>query len=58
MKVYREWRISGYKEFLVDMYPKVKSGMEETLEPKKVKSHLLSIHRYNFKKDLSDHANL
>lgn len=32
-------------------------GMEETLEPNKVKSHLLSVHRYNFKKDLSDHAN-
>lgn len=32
-------------------------GMEETLNTEKVKSHLLSVHRYNFKKDLTDHAN-
>ena len=29
----------------------------EILDPKKVSSHLLSIHKYNFKKDLSRHVN-
>lgn len=32
-------------------------GMEETLDPAKVKSHLLSVRRYNFREDLSSHAN-
>ncbi len=32
-------------------------GVGEILDPKKVKSHLASVHRYNFRKDLSEHAN-
>ena len=32
-------------------------GLEDILDPDKVKSHLLAVHRYNLKKDLSDHAN-
>jgi uncharacterized protein (DUF608 family) len=32
-------------------------GLEEYLDPQKVKSHLLSIHRYNLRKDLTEHAN-
>ena len=32
-------------------------GLEDFIDPKKVKSHLLSIHRYNLRKDLSEHAN-
>lgn len=32
-------------------------GIGEILDPEKVKSHLLSVHKYNLKRDLSDHAN-
>lgn len=32
-------------------------GVGEILDPEKVKSHLLAVHRYNLKRDLSDHAN-
>lgn len=32
-------------------------GLEEAVEPAKVKSHLLAVHKYNLKKDLSEHAN-
>ncbi|MBW1696400.1 MAG: hypothetical protein JRK26_06350 [Deltaproteobacteria bacterium] len=32
-------------------------GVGEILDPEKVKSHLASVHRYNFRKDLSEHAN-
>ncbi len=32
-------------------------GLEDFIDPKKVKSHLLSVHRYNLRKDLSEHAN-
>jgi uncharacterized protein (DUF608 family) len=33
------------------------SGLGEVLDQGKVDSHLKSIHKYNFKKDLSEHAN-
>jgi len=32
-------------------------GVGEVLDREKVESHLLAVHRYNFKEDLSDHAN-
>jgi len=32
-------------------------GVGEILDPEKVKSHLLSVYKYNLKKDLSTHAN-
>ena len=32
-------------------------GLDDFIDPKKIKSHLTSVHKYNFKKDLSDHAN-
>ena len=32
-------------------------GVGEILDPEKVKSHLLSVYRYNLKRDLSNHAN-
>ena len=32
-------------------------GVGEILDPEKVKSHLAAVHHYNFKKDLSEHAN-
>lgn len=32
-------------------------GLGEVLDPEKVKSHLLSVYRYNFKKDLRSHEN-
>ena len=32
-------------------------GIGEILDPGKVQSHLLSVYRYNLKRDLSDHAN-
>ena len=32
-------------------------GLNTFIDSKKIKSHLLSVHKYNFKKDLSDHAN-
>ena len=32
-------------------------GIGEILDPEKVRSHLLSVHRHNLKRDLSDHAN-
>ena len=32
-------------------------GVGEILDPEKVKSHLLSVYKYNLKKDLSAHAN-
>ena len=32
-------------------------GVGEILDPEKVKSHLLSVYKYNLKKDLSSHAN-
>jgi len=32
-------------------------GIGEILDPEKVRSHLLAVHRYNLKRDLSDHAN-
>jgi uncharacterized protein (DUF608 family) len=35
----------------------VQCGLGEVLDPGKVKSHLKSVHKYNLKKDLSEHAN-
>ncbi|HCC52302.1 MAG TPA: hypothetical protein DEQ30_09805 [Porphyromonadaceae bacterium] len=32
-------------------------GMPEVIDKDKVKSHLVSVHKYNLKKDLSNHAN-
>jgi hypothetical protein len=32
-------------------------GVGEILDPGKVASHLRSVHRYNFRRDLSDHSN-
>jgi len=32
-------------------------GVEEFLDRERVKSHLLAVHKYNFREDLSDHAN-
>lgn len=32
-------------------------GLDEFIEPEKLRSHLLSVHRYNLKSDLSEHAN-
>ena len=32
-------------------------GLEEPLDVQKTKSHLLAVHKYNLKKNLSDHAN-
>lgn len=32
-------------------------GLEESLDPQKIKSHLNSVYKYNFHKDLTDHAN-
>ncbi|GEP97553.1 GH116 family glycosyl hydrolase [Chitinophaga cymbidii] len=32
-------------------------GMDEPVDPAKTKSHLLAVHKYNLKKDLSAHAN-
>ncbi len=33
------------------------SGLDEILDEKKIASHLKSVHKYNLKKDLSEHAN-
>lgn len=33
------------------------AGLDESLDPVKVKSHLTAVHTYNLKQDLSDHAN-
>jgi uncharacterized protein (DUF608 family) len=32
-------------------------GLENTIDPKKVKRHLLAVHKYNHKQNLSEHAN-
>ena len=32
-------------------------GLGEIIDNEKIKSHLLSVHKYNFKKDLSEHVN-
>lgn len=32
-------------------------GLDDFIDPKKVKSHLLAIHKYNLRKNLSEHAN-
>ncbi|MBS0031081.1 GH116 family glycosyl hydrolase [Chitinophaga sp. 22321] len=32
-------------------------GMDEPVDPAKTKSHLLAVHKYNLKKDLSNHVN-
>ena len=32
-------------------------GVDEVIDSRKVESHLLAVHRYNFKKDLTEHAN-
>ncbi len=32
-------------------------GLEEVLDPAKVRSHLLAVHRHNFREELSRHAN-
>ena len=33
------------------------AGLDESLDPAKVKSHLVAVHTHNLKQDLSDHAN-
>lgn len=33
------------------------AGLDESLNPDMIKSHLVAIHKYNLKQDLSDHAN-
>ena len=32
-------------------------GLQDNIDPAKIKSHLLAVHKYNFKTDLSEHAN-
>ncbi|MBF9255725.1 hypothetical protein I2I11_20675 [Pontibacter sp. 172403-2] len=32
-------------------------GLDEPVDDKKIKSHLLAVHKYNLKQDLSDHVN-
>jgi uncharacterized protein (DUF608 family) len=32
-------------------------GMEDVVDPEKIKSHLLAVHKYNLKEDLSKHSN-
>ena len=32
-------------------------GMEDVIDKEKIKSHLLAVHKYNLKQDLSEHAN-
>ena len=32
-------------------------GVGDIINPQKVQSHLLAVHKYNLKKDLSDHVN-
>jgi hypothetical protein len=32
-------------------------GLEDFIDPQKIASHLLAIHRYNLKEDLTEHAN-
>src|SRR6185312_4453279 len=32
-------------------------GLPDFIDPQKIKSHLLAIHRYSLRKDLSEHAN-
>ena len=32
-------------------------GLEETIDASKIKSHLLAVHKYNLKENLSEHAN-
>lgn len=32
-------------------------GLEDPIDPKKIKSHLAAVHKYNLKENLSDHAN-
>jgi len=32
-------------------------GMEDFIDPEKITSHLLAVHKYNLKKNLSEHAN-
>jgi uncharacterized protein (DUF608 family) len=32
-------------------------GLPDILDPQKIRSHLLAIHKYNLRKDLSEHAN-
>jgi hypothetical protein len=34
------------------------NGMAEILDRRKVEAHLLAVHKYNFKKNLTDHANI
>ena len=33
------------------------SGLDDVLDPEQVRSHLLSVHRYNLRHDLSEHSN-
>ena len=33
------------------------SGLDEGIDSRKVESHLLAVHRYNFKKDMMEHVN-
>jgi hypothetical protein len=33
------------------------SGLNDPFDSEKIKSHLVAVHKYNFKNDLSDHAN-
>ena len=33
------------------------AGLGEIVDPEKVRSHLMSVHKYNLKHDLTDHAN-
>ncbi|HEY8928997.1 MAG TPA: GH116 family glycosyl hydrolase [Mucilaginibacter sp.] len=32
-------------------------GVDDTIDPKKIKSHLLAVYKYNLKQNLSEHAN-
>ncbi len=32
-------------------------GLEDFIDPQKIKSHLVAVHRYNLRNDLSEHAN-
>jgi len=42
---------------IIGMWMAKVCGLQEIVDEKKVKNHLLAVYKYNFKKDLTDHVN-
>jgi uncharacterized protein (DUF608 family) len=52
-----QYGIGCLSDGIIGMWMSQVCGLDEVIDPEKTKSHLNAVYKYNFKKDLTDHAN-